>query len=887
MSIEKESLPNFSRTNASGDDIAQLRAELAYYQQQVSRQALLNQIVQAMRGTLVLDDIMETTVNQLHDVLQVSRSSIIRPDSCGRMTVCHASRATKEQESLIGSTCPLAGYYSKTLLQGEAIFLSEIDEQFPPDLQAIMEDYEIGALAIIPLMYQQCCLGGISLHQCGTRRDWTTSDREFLSAIADHCAVAIHQAELHQQLQADIAERIQVEDSIKAQADFLQNIVDVNPNIIYVKDRQDRYVLVNQAFATAHKMNVESVVGKTTMQLHPNSADTERFIAQDRAVLTTREPLFITEEASKAPTGDSYWFQTIKQPLLDKQGRVSHLLCVSSDITERKLALDALRDSEEKFRQLAENIRDVFWLYDKVAAKLLYISPAYERVWGNSCDSLYENPYHFLEAIHPDDRERVRMAINLAHQHEDLDIEFRVVRPNGEVRWIQNRGFPIHDSEGEIYRFAGVAEDITTQKQAEIALRQFNAQLETRVEERTAQLQAEIQERQQVEDTLRVNQQQLQAILDHAGCAMIVTNTTGIVEAFNPAAQRLLGYTPQEVVGKATPELWHDSSEVAQRAEKLSDKLGKMIEPGFGVFMAIACHDVSNDTEWTYIRKDGSPVPVLLSVSALRDASGTITGFLGIASDITTRKQAEADMRKALERERELSELRSSFLSLVSHEFRTPLTTILSSDQILEAYSHRLSDERKQNHHRRIQGAVDKMTQLLDEVLLIGKAEAGKLKFNPKPINLIGFCEDLVEGMQVVANNQKPEGTPQHQLHFVSHGNCPNARMDEKLLGHILTNLLSNAIKYSPEGGAVQFDLTCRDSQAVFCIQDNGMGIPEDDLPQLFESFGRASNVGTIQGTGLGLAIVKKSVELHGGKIAVESTLGEGTTFTVTLPFVD
>lgn len=144
-------------------------------------------------------------------------------------------------------------------------------------------------------------------------------------------------------------------------------------------------------------------------------------------------------------------------------------------------------------------------------------------------------------------------------------------------------------------------------------------------------------------------------------------------------------------------------------------------------------------------------------------------------------------------------------------------------------------------------------------------------------MDLVAFCRDLVESLQMSAK-------PQHQLNFVVIGDGSDAQMDEKLLGHILTNLLTNAIKYSPDGGTVQFDVVCDRTWVIFRIQDSGIGIPPEDLERLFESFGRASNVGAIPGTGLGLAIVKRCVDLHEGEITVESEVGVGTTFTVTLP---
>lgn len=168
------------------------------------------------------------------------------------------------------------------------------------------------------------------------------------------------------------------------------------------------------------------------------------------------------------------------------------------------------------------------------------------------------------------------------------------------------------------------------------------------------------------------------------------------------------------------------------------------------------------------------------------------------------------------------------------------------------------------------------MTQLLNDVLLIGQAEVGRLEFNPQSKNLTQFCRDLIDEMQISTQN--------HKIAWNSENSCINASIDEKLLRQILGNLLANAIKYSPQGGIVHFELFCTTQTAIFRVQDSGIGIPLPEQANLFDSFYRASNVGTISGTGLGLAIVKKSVDLHGGEIAVESEIGVRTTFTVTLP---
>ncbi len=241
------------------------------------------------------------------------------------------------------------------------------------------------------------------------------------------------------------------------------------------------------------------------------------------------------------------------------------------------------------------------------------------------------------------------------------------------------------------------------------------------------------------------------------------------------------------------------------------------------------------------------------------------------------RHQAEKRMLQALEKEKEISELKSRFISIASHEFRNPLATIRSSTDLLERYCQDFMDEKKSKHFQQIQTSVNLMIQLLDDVLVMGKADAGKLDFNPKPLDLLEFCRNLVEELQLNAGSQ-------HIIAFTSQGVCSEACMDENLLRQILTNLLSNAIKYSPEGGTVFFDLACQDQVVIFRIKDQGIGISPEDQQQLFEPFYRAHNVGKIKGTGLGLSIVKKCVNIHRSQITVDSEVGLGTTFTVKLP---
>lgn len=278
---------------------------------------------------------------------------------------------------------------------------------------------------------------------------------------------------------------------------------------------------------------------------------------------------------------------------------------------------------------------------------------------------------------------------------------------------------------------------------------------------------------------------------------------------------------------------------------------------------------------------------------AVFNSAGQVIQLFGIVVDITERKQAEEETLKALQRERELSEAKSRFIAMTSHEFRTPLTTIQSSVDLLRRYSEPHLQEKRLEHLNRITSAIEQMNSMVQDVLLLSEAEAGNLELKSAPVDLVQLCRSLVSELLIADRKQ-------HNITFTPMGeyvefsettsqeheaSVPREYfLDEKLVRYILTNLLGNALKYSPQGSAIQLDLTCHPDQVVFRIQDQGIGIPLKDMPRLFESFHRASNVATTQGTGLGLAIVKQCVDLHGGHISVDSYVGKGSTFTVRLP---
>jgi signal transduction histidine kinase len=262
---------------------------------------------------------------------------------------------------------------------------------------------------------------------------------------------------------------------------------------------------------------------------------------------------------------------------------------------------------------------------------------------------------------------------------------------------------------------------------------------------------------------------------------------------------------------------------------------------------------------------------------AVASPTGSTQKFIATFLDVSQLRAAQADTLAALQRQKELNELRARFVAMASHEFRTPLATILSSAQLIKQYQDRLAAQDREELLQSVETGVQRMTAMLDRILLINKADAQMLEFQPERLDVVALCHAIVDEVEQQTGSPPPGVDRQFALAE------PWGDYDPKLLHHILGNLLSNAIKYSTGRGKVVFRTFREADKTVFEVQDQGIGIPASDLPELFEPFHRGSNVSDIKGTGLGLTIVKKSVEMHGGDISVQSEPGHGTCFRVTL----
>ena len=382
------------------------------------------------------------------------------------------------------------------------------------------------------------------------------------------------------------------------------------------------------------------------------------------------------------------------------------------------------------------------------------------------------------------------------------------------------------------------------------------------------------------------------AILNSANFSSIATDEKGVIQLFNVGAERMLGYTAADVVNKITPADISDPQELIARAKSLSVELGTPITPGFEALVFKASRGIEDIYELTYIRKDGSRFPAVVSVTALRDAQGAIIGFLLIGTDNTARKRVEAERallyealqekNVELESARSVAEkanlAKSEFLSSMSHELRSPLNAILGFAQLMETGSPLPTPDQKANIDQILQAGWY-LLELINEILDLALIESGRLSLSLEPMSLVDVmleCQAMIEPQAQKSGIRM--SFPRFEIpYFVI--------ADRTRVKQVLINLLSNAIKYNRAQGAVE--VTCSASTAErirISVQDTGEGLSPEKLAQLFQPFNRLGQEASAEeGTGIGLVVSKRLVELMGGEIGVESTAGKGSVFWIEL----
>ncbi len=524
---------------------------------------------------------------------------------------------------------------------------------------------------------------------------------------------------------------------------------------------------------------------------------------------------------------------------------------LQQEINARILTGTALKASESKYRNLVETSQDLIWTID-TQGRITFVNAAVQDIYGYTPTEAIGRL--FTDLIHPNywskDLEFFRNILikkkNIS-QYETTHI----TKDKTPVYMILN-AIPLRDESGFVTGITGTASNITQLKQTQ-------------------------------EKLIETNRLQ-QAILNSAEHTIIATDPQGIILTFNAAAERLLGYEAQEVTTQAKLIRFHTWEELQDRADTLSAELGYLINPGFDAIVAKARQGIPDLGEWTYLRKDGSRFPVWLSVTALQDAIGQITGFLGIGSDITDRKQAEEALKQAAIAAQMANHAKSEFLANMSHELRTPLNAILGFTQVMAG-----DDSLQPEQHQQIEiinRAGSHLLELINDILEMSKIEAGRTTLKIEAFNLGQMLRELEDMLRFKAQQKKLL-----LLMEIAPGVSLYIRGDQAKLRQVLINILGNAIKFTETGSITlrvqseMGELEKANQEGIpyflqFEVEDTGPGIPAEDMDLIFESFGQ-SETGrkSGQGTGLGLPISRQFVQMMGGDIQVSSVVGVGSNF--------
>ena len=366
------------------------------------------------------------------------------------------------------------------------------------------------------------------------------------------------------------------------------------------------------------------------------------------------------------------------------------------------------------------------------------------------------------------------------------------------------------------------------------------------------------------------------AILNNMSVMLFVMNKNGLITFSNKICDLTTGYTREELINQKSPLIFLDKQELDSCRSFVSQNFGLTIKEDIELLNLMVEKNLIREKECTIINKNGTLSHTLLTISAIKDNNNEINGYLGIAIDINKIKEAEDILISALAKEKELGQLKSRFISIASHEFKTPLSTILSSAFLAKKYTQTDEQPKRNKHFHRITTSVNLLSGILNDFLNVGKIEEGKIFVKIESIDIISLAEDLIKYMSV---NMK-----RGQKILLNKSGNRVTFLDINLIRNILMNLLSNAIKYSFENSEVELTIDNNKNSTIIVVKDQGIGIPKEDHKHLTERFYRSSNVSNIPGTGLGLHIINRYVEELNGTMEIESEINIGTAVTIKLP---
>ncbi|MGK7946631.1 MAG: PAS domain S-box protein [Microcystaceae cyanobacterium] len=677
----------------------------------------------------------------------------------------------------------------------------------------------------------------------------------------------------------DITQRRRVEEELQK---YLRELYDMKyaldqASIVVITDQKGVITYVNDKFCDISQYSAQELMGTKHELVHSNYHPHEFW--QNLWQTISEGNIWRGEIKNIAKDGNYYWVDTTIVPFLNAQGKPEQYLAIRFDITDRKKAEQslqalnedleikiaqrtenlaianeklrqeilerekvalALQDSQVQLQDLLDNANDLIQSISLTDGRFVYVNQAWHRTLGYSLEEM----------------ERLTIFDLIAPSYQEYYLKIFNKLKKGEIKSISHVEVALLSKQEKIILLEG----------------NINARWQNGQPVVTRAIFRDITEQKRIQQAIATSEAQFRAIFDNAAVGIALATVEGRIMRVNHAFSTMLGYQESDLLQIHFADFTHpDDLQISL------DTFHKLLQG----------KKESYQINKRYLCSNGQILWGQLTISLIDQSpyfpvcqgQDNCYFVIAIVEDISEQVIAEQEMQKAIAKERELTQLKGQFIDMVSHEFRTPLTSILGYTELLSNYQDNFSPEKKQKHLKRIEIAGQQMKILLEDVLCLSRADSGKIKFYPQSFDLITFCQDLIEELQLSVGKDH-----QLQFHYPDELGIETICLDKKLLQPILTNLLTNSIKYSPTESQIELSVEKQGQMITFFVKDQGIGIPDDDKINLFESFHRAKNVGNIQGTGLGLDIVQRYVNLHQGNIIFSSTINEGTTFRVALP---
>ncbi len=598
-------------------------------------------------------------------------------------------------------------------------------------------------------------------------------------------------------------------------------IFDTLEDCVYVINAQEQLLMFNQAFADVYQASYHELP-----QLYGHAKSVYADACDDAKLSRWYAKGLAGEKFSEMIFHDGKKIELLFKPIFtDTKQTVEALVIQSKEVTQAYQLKATVSAQQERYQYVIDNVHDILFQTD-ATGNWIFLNKAWTTIMQYSLEESLGKP--FFNFLHPEDVNKNQLLFEplVNRQKSYCKHVIRYLNKAGETKWIEVFATLSLDENDQIVGTAGTLKDLTNEMK--------NAH---------------------IYELLSNNVKDLVCIHDLEGRYLYVS----------PSIKHLTGFEPNELVGQTPYDFIHpdDLSRIAEKHAEIRSTINSV-----------------NHVDYRFRKKAGGYVWLEANARVFFDEYDIAYRVISSSREVEARKRAEESMMKALLREKELNELMAKFVNFASHEFRTPLATIQSSTEIIEAYTQHIAQpQRVHKHTHLIHAEIDRITRLIDEILLIGKIDSDQVVAKKEPVYLLDVLSKVIHRQNAL---QKDGRTVQLMIK----GQATAIYVDAQQLDLSIDNLLSNAFKYSLGKPnpivTVQFEPT----QVKILIQDFGIGIPTDEQEKLFTSFFRANNVGRIKGTGLGLVIVKNFIELNGGSVSFESTLQQGTTFCISLPYV-